>query len=223
MTIPRQALVFRAGRRRVVLGTSLAVIAAILLIGIVPVVATQRTPYGSNLVKNPGFEAGQATDGTVPIAVPYWEVGGNSTVVKYGTSGGFPTAGEGRRISGGKQFFTIGAPTRHGCSTFARQEIFIHGRDARIDSSHVLLNVKAHLGTYDSQSDTAELTVYSGTSTTPLVLLTQTATNDRLVLSTARLVLPPGTRSLVMYLSAEHAVGYCDANFDNVSMKLAHV
>src|SRR5687767_13744816 len=59
-------------RRRVASGSILGAIGLILTVTVVPATAVTRTPYNVNLVKNPSFEAGAASDGYYHVAVPYW-------------------------------------------------------------------------------------------------------------------------------------------------------
>jgi hypothetical protein len=49
-----------------------------------------------NLIKNPGAESGPGSGDGSTVAVPNWTVpsGGTFTAVKYGATGGFPTASD---------------------------------------------------------------------------------------------------------------------------------
>jgi len=192
-------------------------------------VAVTRTPYNTNLIKNPGFEAGPASDGTYDVLVPSWDLSygdlhNQPTVVAYGTAGGFPTAAEGQRISGGKQFLASGLGGNYQCGS-AGQYVAIRGRNSAIDSGHVVLVLKANMGTYDDQTDTAVAQVEPA-GNLPLgngITITATHTNGQLVRRAAALSLPVGTRSFRIDLWAQDTVGYCDAYFDKVSVKLVYV
>lgn len=217
-----------ASRRFLALAASTAMLVAAGVLAAAPVAAVTATPYNSNLVKNRGFEAGSASvTGTTVVAVPSWSTTGNATVVKYGTAGGFPTIAEGLRISGGKQFLTSGVATAPDECGEAEQIIMILGRSAAIDSGHVLAKVKGRLGTYGAQPDTAIVGVSfldaTGGYISSFELPTRTATNGRLLLSSAGMILPAGTRRLQLILSAINTVGYCDAYFDKISAKLVYV
>lgn len=217
------------------LAASLVVAAiAIVLVTAVPVEGATATPYSSNLIKNPGAEQGAArSNGQTGVAIPGWDPFGNFTVVAYGTGGGFPTKAEGSRISGQHQFFTTGAydTIYDECDT-AIQFITIRGRNSPIDSGHVKVILSARLGTYDSQTDTAHVTLSfrDGNNeqlTTPhsgsLALIPVSHTNGTFKLETASRVLPQKARILRVILSASNTQGYCDAYFDNVSVKIVPV
>lgn len=225
MTLTSRASVRVFARRRIRLTTSVAVVAAAMAFAVMPAVAVTTTPYNTNLVKNPGFEAGSANDGTTWVAVPNWYSEPNSTVVAYGASGGFPTTAEGQRISGGNQFWTSGLPNNGVCA-YAAQRILITGRNSAIDSGHIKLTVRARAGTYDSQSDTARMTVFFYNATSHVVgifSMHKTGTQGLLVVMSGSRVIPVGTRSFLVSIDATNAVGYCDAYFDNIKAKLIHI
>jgi hypothetical protein len=215
--------------RIVTLAVALAGLAVPLSIG--SATAVTPTPFNTNLVQNPGAEAGSASsDGNSGVPIPHWGVISDSkfTVVAYGTSGGFPTTAEGHRIGGGHQFFTTGAfDTVFGECDDANQNIFIKGRGAAIDSGHVKVVLSVRAGTYDSQTDTAHVNLYFGDGTNnPLGgahVQPQTHTNGRLNLVSVSKILPRHTRQIEVRLWISNAEGYCDAYFDNVRVKLVSV
>ena len=207
---------------------------AIMLVAAVPVDAATATPYNSNLIKNPGAEQGGASnDGNSGISIPGWEPFGNFTVVAYGSPGGFPTRAEGARIGGQRQFFTTGAYDRiYGQCDTANQFITIRGRNSAIDGGHVKLVLTARMGTYSTQPDTAHVTLSfrDGNNeqlTTPnsgsLALKPVSRTNGTFKLVSASRVLPQKARILRVTLSASNTQGYCDAYFDNISVKLVPI
>jgi len=189
---------------------------------VMPAAALTRTPYNTNLVKNPSFEAGSATGGYRWIAVPNWQTYGKMTVVKYGAPNGFPTIAEGQRISGGTKFFTIGTPPEGStsCQAVALQSIPIRGRNYAIDAGMVEVTFRLYMGTYDSQSDTAValLRAQRGSTQTDLIVFNMTQTDSRMVSQSATARLPYGTRSFNLYLYSKNTQGYCDAYFDRVSV-----
>jgi hypothetical protein len=211
---------FRPSISRVGSAAILAVLALTFAVSAAPAAAVTRTPYNTNLVKNPGFEAGQATGGYRWIAVPNWQTYGNMTVVKYGAPGGFPTLAEGARISGGKKFFTMGTPSGGSttCSQVALQVIPIRRRAAAIDSGHVRVSFRLYMGTYDSQPDTAVALLRSNVG--DHIGHNVTKTDGSMVLQGITLVLPPGVRTLTVLLYSRNTQGYCDAYFDRVSVVL---
>jgi|NGEPerStandDraft_6_1074524.scaffolds.fasta_scaffold122936_1 hypothetical protein len=227
----RSGLVRPRGTR---LTVSLVVAAvAILLMTALPAEAATASPYNTNLVKNPGAEQGPASsDGQSGVAIPGWEPFGNFTVVAYGTAGGFPTAHEGARISGLHKFFTTGAyDTIYGECDSAVQFITIGGHNSAIDSGHVKVVLSARIGTYGSQPDTAHVTLsfrdgnneqLTTAQSGSLALTPVSATKGVFKLETASKVLPSKARILRITLSADRTVGYCDAYFDNISIKIVH-
>ncbi len=207
---------------------------AIMVMTALPVEAATVSPYNTNLVKNPGAEQGGASsDGQSGVAIPGWEPFGNFTVVAYGTAGGFPTSGEGTRINGLHKFFTTGAfDTINGECDSAIQFITIRGHNSAIDSGHVKVVLSARIGTYDSQTDTAHVTLSfrDGNNeqlTTPhsgsIALTPVSKTGGTFKLETASKVLPSKARILRLTLSADKTQGYCDAYFDNISIKIVPI
>lgn len=212
---------------RIAATTMLILIGATLGLSVGRASATTVTPYNKNLILNPGFELGLASDGYHSVSVPGWIVKPNATVVAYGTAGGFPTLAEGHRISGGNQFFTTGWRANYYdyCGR-AIQDIFIHGRDTAIDSGRVAVVFSGRLGTYAMQPDTAFLgmsTMDGAAGFTGETVLRQTQTNGELFHLSKTVVLKPGTREIRIDLDVEHAAGYCDAYFDRISVKLIRV
>lgn len=201
-----------------------------VLASAVPASAASTTPFNANLVKNPGAEAGSASpDGQSGVNVPHWDgvSGSTFTVVKYGTPGGFPSHAKGQHISGGKQFFTTGAwDSVYGQCDDAKQSIFIHGRSSAIDHGHVKVVVSAYLATFSNQSDTAHLNLYFGDDSNNSLggahVKPQTATNDNFHHVTTSRVLPKRTREITIDLWASNVPTdqYCDAYFDNISVKI---
>jgi hypothetical protein len=195
--------------------------------------AAARTPYSTNLVKNPGAEAGTySPDGGAGVPIPHWETLNNFTVVRYG-SPDYPSTSERNRIHGEQQFFAAGAYDNVGdqCDS-ALQFITIHGRGSVIDGGHVKVTLSARMGSYDGQPDTANvsLSFRDGNNeqvTTPhsnsLNLMPVSASNNRLKLRTASKILPRTTRKLRIRLYATFVGGYCDAFFDNISITIRYV
>jgi hypothetical protein len=71
--------------------------------------AGARTVKSANLVKNGGAEVGQAAANSGQIFAPKgWTTTGEFTQIKYGASGGFPTAANSKAVKGGKAFFAGG-------------------------------------------------------------------------------------------------------------------
>lgn len=212
---------------RIAATTMVILIGATLGLSVGRATATTATPYNKNLILNPGFEAGLASDGYHSVSVPNWDLSPNATVVAYGTAGGFPTRAEGHRISGSRQFLTSGwrANDNVVCAS-ATQAIFIHGRNTAIDSGRVAVVFSGRLGTYGVQPDTATLAMLSwdgAGESTGAGVLSQTHTNGQLFRLSNTQVLGPQTRTITIDLYAENAAGYCDAYFDRISVRLIRV
>ncbi len=218
-------------RTRVSFAFGLAVLCAALAAG--PAFAA-NTPFNTNLVKNPGAEAGSSSsDGSVAVPIPNWEGISDThfTVVPYAASsaGGFPTKAESHRIGGGKQFFTSGYyDTIFGECDDVSQSIFIKGLNSQIDGHHVKVVLSAWVATYGSQIDNAIVLMTIGddsnNSLGSLKLPTQTATGGTFNHLTASKTLPAKTRELTVHLqSTKHEGAFCDAYFDKISVKLVQI
>jgi len=215
-------------RFRLSFSVVLAMAALVLSVGSV---SAANTPFNANLVKNPGAEAGSnSNDGSVGVPIPHWEGISDShfTVVPYGATN-FPTKAEGNRIGGGKQFFTAGTyDTVYGECDDVSQSIFLTGLNSKIDGHHVKVVLSAWVATFDSQTDNAIVRMTIGDDSNnflgTLKLPTQTATNGKFKHLTASKVLPAKTRELTVKLQETvHQGNFCDAYFDNISVKLVQV
>ena len=222
MHLTARANAYARGGRRSVLATSMLVIATTLGLNIATTAAASKTPYNTNLLKNPGFEAGPASpSGYTKVRIPGWHRDGNATVVRYGTDG-FPTTAEGRRISGGHKFFASGPPDEFGCGAVT-QVLALKGRNSAIDSGQLSVNYRGRLGTYVGQPDTAhaEVTFFdSEGEQLPGFDYTSSGTDGTMVPFSVGISVPSGARGLALALYASDTVGYCDAYGDNFSLKL---
>jgi hypothetical protein len=190
------------------------------------------TPYGVNLVRNPGAEDGHATDGESTIPIPHWKVtGGYGTVVRYGTPR-FPSKATSSGIHGGDKFFTCGESTVEGT---IRTRISLIGRGAAIDGGHVTAVLRARIATALSPPDEGWVSAEFLTAPGPggIQLLFDTintahviASDDVFKLRTAAKRLPAGTREIDVDLNGLRVGNgdtYCDAYFDNIELRLKHV
>ncbi len=202
--------------------------AALVVVSVLPADAVGTTPFSTNLVKNPGAEAGPASnDPDVGIAIPNWETLDNFTVVAYGTGGGFPSTTEGSHIHGGNQFFSAGEPEGDGGCDDAIQFIKIKGHNSDIDAGHVQIILKARLGTFDSQTDTAVVTLQFRDANNEQVggssaglKLKATQTGQTMLQKSASKIMPRHAREVRIILAATNTTGYCDAYFDNMSVEI---
>ena len=209
---------------RIAATTMVILIGATLGLSVGRATATTATPYNKNLILNPGFEAGLASDGYHSVSVPNWDLSPNATVVAYGTAGGFPTRAEGHRISGSRQFLTSGwrANDNVVCAS-ATQAIFIHGRNTAIDSGAVafLFPVGPEPMGHTPTRRPRGAGLRGPPPRNPRAgVLSQTHTNGQLFRLSNTQVLGPQTRTITIDLYAENAAGYCDAYFDRISVKL---
>src|SRR4051812_6734407 len=137
--------------RRMWRGTALAastIALGVLLASALPVAAAS-TPFGQNLVKNPGAEHG----------INNWDAfpDGAFTAHAYGPSGlGYPPKSEGTRINGGAHFFTSSEDIVLGCGE-ARQDIALQGIGGAIDKGHVKVVLKGYAATNGAAQMTARL------------------------------------------------------------------
>jgi hypothetical protein len=213
------------------------VIASVLLLhGSALPVSAANTAFDTNLVKNPGAEAGSAAhtgspgDPTV-VAIPKWSstAGTHFTVVEYGAAGGYPTAAEGNRINGGDQFFAAGLKTSANQCNFLQQNIELVGRDTLINSDSVRADLSAWIATFDSQPDAGAVSVRFLSANANTLGGFSTAvvrkTNGVFQHVTASMVVPRQTHVLKVVLSGvgTPSGAECDAYFDRISVKIHRI
>lgn len=210
-------------RRPMRVGLSVALAATTLSLAATAAEAASPTPYNVNLLKNGGAEAGASTIGYSAVRIPGWLKTGKFTVVKYGTPD-FPSVNASARFGGGKQFFTTGP----NCDV-ASQSIKLRGRNSAIDSGQFRITVIGYIATYGNQPDTARVRLYllDSTGHTLASAYTEASATDnqfRQFFIDTHLFphgVPAGTRKLVVYLSSTNTVGYCDAYFDRLELRIS--
>jgi hypothetical protein len=217
------------GARRPAVTVALLLTAAALMGSTSPVAAATPTPYGVNLVRNPGAEAGPASpDGNSTVNVPGWEQPIVSTVVAYGTAG-FPTVGESNSYGGGDQFFYGGPDFGGSCDAFV-QFIRVRGRNAAIDNGHVRARIKARIGT-DSTDDRARVSVsfrdgnnhqLTTPNSGPAVLGPVQSTDGQMLLRERSRILPRKARILRVQLLTVSGGDDCAGYFDKISITLSY-
>ena len=214
---------FKTHRRIRAAATAFLVVSG-LAISTMPAAAVTRTPYNANLVKNSGFEMGYASaDGSQPVAVPYWTTSLNTTVVAYGTPG-FPTKHQSAQFGGRHQFLTLGQPDGEANCGQAVQTIALKGRAADIDAGAIRIWFKARVGTAASEPDNTELSYRfvpapsEGNSSADF----DVTTGGSMEFEGQSQILPPGTRSIEIFISAKDTNGSCAAYFDKVKVILLH-
>ncbi len=205
--------------------TVVRILAPLLCLLALAPAAWAAVPSG-NLVQNPGGEAGQgANDASSQPATPSWSVTGTFTQVRYGAPG-FPTAEDGSRAAGDKNFFA-GGPG--GAVSTASQTISVAEAATEIDAGGLGWSLSAFIGGYSTQGDDASVTA-SFLDPDNLLIGSQTigpvSTADRksvtaLLPRTASGVLPPNTRSIQVVITAVRSEGnYNDGYIDNVDLTL---
>jgi hypothetical protein len=182
----------------------------------------------SNLLKNGGAELGSgAIDSSgVVKTIPGWVRTGNFTVVKYGSSGGFPDAAASKAVAGGKQFFA-GGPSNP--NSRATQTVSVASRAAAIDGGKLNVTLAGYLGGFGSQSDSLTVTASfldaSGQKVGAIkigpVTVGQRKSETTLVAKAATVKVPAKTRSILVSLSAVRTDGsYNDGYADNLQLTL---
>jgi hypothetical protein len=111
-----------------------------------------------NLIRDPGAEAAKPNSSSSKVKVPAWTVTKRSafTAVAYGASGGFPTSASPGPKKRGKNFFAGG---NSGNSSTGTQTDSLKAYRKLIGSRKAKFKLSAWLGGFDTQNDTAALTV----------------------------------------------------------------
>ncbi len=192
-----------------------AVALAVTALGTAP--ATAATPFGKNLVKNPGAEAGGT--GT---NVPDWEIDPDFSVGAYGGTG-LPSKKQGKNVDGGKQLFSTGPYIVNfdTCGS-ARQPIKLKKISGDIDSGSVSVTVSAAMGT-KTKDDKASVILQFRDGNNHQVgsnLVLNASTKSKMVIKSKSKVVPRKTRAINVLLQGSVLNATCDAFFDNVSVVL---
>jgi hypothetical protein len=196
------------------------------LVAMTPFSAAAATPYGTNLVKNPGAENG----------INHWDTfpSGDFRTHRYGASGlGFPSKATRNAIGGGTYFFYAG-PYDNGYGTCgdAQQEWTLTGIGPAIDSGHVKATLKGYAGTNGAADLNAHVDLYFRTANNHSVSsngITKkaTSTNELYKHINVSKVLSAHTRILRLHLWADGdatiSSGDCQAFWDKLSVVLTHI
>jgi hypothetical protein len=207
---------------------TIAAVLAIAVLGASPVSAAS-TPYGSNLVRNPGAQEGSSSSsGNGVVDIPRWETFANMTVVRYGTTG-FPSTSKGNAINGGTRFFSAGRlDTGLGQCGEAEQVIRLSGRSSLIDSGRIRVSLsgrvaasgqaRARLDLFFRDSNNHQVNGSNG------IRKSVEGSGSSFRLLSGSKVLPQGTRQLRLKLWADGVEsGYCKAFFDNIRVTISKV
>jgi len=181
---------------------------------------------GGELIRNGGALHGElgeaAVDGSTTPSPPYWKPqAGGLTQVVYGSPGGFPLRGDAPAGSGAYLFTGGLAP-----SSTDFQVIDLSSIAGAIDAGTVGFRVSGAFGGVGAEDDSASLSLVFAPVPTPAVTLGGVTAADRggvtkLVRQSRQGIVPPGTRTVTVSLSALRATGpYNDGYADDVSLVL---
>ncbi len=204
--------------------------AVIFALGVLSLAASEAraASYGVNLLVNGNAESGVAGTGGPVASIPGWRVSGSATVVKYGSSGGFPTSNDPGPSDRASAFFAGGSSP----SGTLDQNIDVSANAADIDAGKVACDVAAWLGGYLSDGDNAEFDVlfFDGTGKDLLsVTLGPVTTGDRggkteFLNKVQTVSVPVGTRTIVASLQItrdpNNGGSYNDGYADSLSVVL---
>ena len=192
---------------------------AVLAVAVVPVALSQS---GTNLLQNPGAEAGAGATNSSAVAVPPgWTPAGPFTAVAYGTPG-FPVSGS------GKNFFAGGPGAGRSSGT---QILDVSSYAAAIDAGGMQATLSGLLGGFDTQEDsvTVEAT-FLDQSGAPLsgddlrigpVTAADRGGQTKLLSRSATATVPSGARKVEVVITAVRASGYYNDGYaDDVSLTL---
>ncbi|MEM9419417.1 MAG: alkaline phosphatase family protein [Planctomycetota bacterium] len=186
---------------------------------------------GHNLVFNGDAEYDRGfTDHGMDQAVSGWEEfrdadfinetssrngGQTATILQYGTSGGFPDAGNPGPSNRGDNFFSAGAGST---SSEMFQQIDISAMAAQIDAGQIDFDLSGYLGGFSNQNDRSEFFVRFldangselATSTVGTVTNSDRGDQTGLLLREADGTLASGTRIVEVVLTTTGNDGYAD-------------
>jgi hypothetical protein len=203
---------------------SLALAALLLL----PAASAAAAVPPGNLLADPGAEAGPgAPDDATIDPPPGWTAIGSVTAVRYGASGGFPTAADAAALGGGANFFAGGPDS---AASAATQTIDVSAAAVEIDAGGVSATVSGDFGGFGGQSDGATLTATFldaagaalGSVTSPAVTDADRNGATALLSRTASGAVPAGTRGIGVRLDLVRVDGaYNDGYADNLGLTLS--
>ena len=123
--------------------------------------APAKVKKTANLIKNPGAESGNGSSNGSVVHIPNWTTTG-ATAVKYGATGGFPTAQTPGPTKRGTNFFAGGPHAAEDVESIM-QTVALGTYGTKIDVGKVKFTLAAWLGGSGSDGDSATvyLTFYS--------------------------------------------------------------
>ena len=188
--------------------------------------------FGTNLIVNPGAEAGPGSANGDAVGggnIPGWSNSAEFTVVAYGPDRGFPDSTSPGPLDRGFNFFA-GGPDNPLSS--AHQVLDVSFAAAAIDGGWASYSLSGWLGGFGADDDNAVLSasfldtgsiVLGSASIGPVLALDRGAVRGLLSRETAGL-LPAGTRSVALRLTMTRTDGiYNDGYADNLSFSVTAV
>jgi hypothetical protein len=189
-----------------------------------------------NLLQNPGAEDGTCSPSGEPVAIPGWTTAvvnadgpsAGFTAVCYGSSE-FADATVSAAVNGGNSFFAGGQNT---ILSTASQTVDVSSVAAEIDAAKVAARISAHIGGFSTQDDhgVVRLSFADGAGKRLGYIQIGPVTADArggkttLLRRSRTANVPPGTRSLVVTMTATRLQGaFDDGYFDNLDLELAPV
>lgn len=208
----------RPARRLALTGLLAAMVVALL-----PSTAAAATPYGTNLVKNPGAENGLTS----------WSGFNDPATRTYGAGGqGYPSTQQRNRISGGSRMFTAGqfVPAFGACGEL-EQTIRLKGIGGAIDAGNVKVRLKGWMATSGAADLTANVLLLFRDAENHSVAVngisaSATTTNEVYRSVDKGRKLPTGTRILRLKLFASGSGvdgGACEVAWDKLSVVISRV
>ncbi len=201
-------------------------VAGLAVIALLAAAPGQAAVPSTNLVVNPGAEAGPgAADSSQQLPLPGWTVESTFTAVQYGAPA-FLTAADSTALGGGVNFFA-GGPG--GALSAATQVVDLSGAAAEIDAGQVTATLSALLGGFATQTDNATVSatfLNAGGAPGGAIRLPTVNPGDRnsvtaLVARSSSAPVPAGTRRISVRIDAIRNEGsYNDGYIDNVSLVL---
>ena len=205
--------------------------AVVALVGALLSSSPAAAQFGSNLIVNPGAEAGAGSaSGNDVLAIPGWTTTGGFTAVQYGAPG-FPDATSPGPAARGLNLFAGGPDNAASSITQLLGLTGFAGLAPLIDVGSVSFTLSGWFGGFAGQDDNAALvaqflnagSAVIGSSTIGGVTAAERGGITGLLLRSGGGVLPTGTQSVRFTLQATRASGaYNDGYADNLSFTLAN-
>lgn len=187
------------------------------------------SPYGAELVKNGGAEAGLGAPSNAVVVKPSgWTTTGQFTAVQYGASGGFPDSKSPGPATRGKNLFEGGNVAK----STASQSIVLEAAATDIAAGSVRYTFSAWLGGFASQADNATVSLsfrdsaggkLGGATLGPVTTAERKGVTGLLERTTSGVVPKGATSAAVAVVLTRFEGQYNDGSADNISLKLTKI